>query len=224
MHQVITSGLHLWQFDLLNNVPGQKHFVTDKMANGKLPIFTLSYSSSPDKQGIRRNRNLLSSALGVPDNQLFIPSQVHMDRIVNVGKATSKEELLETDGLITNEPGVCIAVLAADCVPIILYDKKNRAIAAIHSGWRGTVAKILEKALLKMHQDFGTEGQDLIACIGPSICLESYEVGEDVARQFYNVFGMDSGVVEPQPGNKAKVDLWKANKLQLLEFGVLEAQ
>lgn len=224
MHQVTIKGLSLWQFPLLNKEVGLKHFITTRMANGKPEEFTLSYSSLPDKEAIKTNRALLSSVLEVPDDNLFIPSQVHKDRVVRVRQSTSREELLETDGLITNEKGVCLAVLTADCVPILLYDRKNKAVGAIHSGWRGTVAKILEKTLLKMQLAFGTRGEDLVACIGPSICQDSYEVGEEVASQFYKEFGSQSGLLAPQPGNKAKVDLWKANKLQLLSFGLPESQ
>src|SRR5690606_35350385 len=105
--------------------------------------FTLSWSSYPDRSYIEKNRQLLASAMGVDYNHLFFPSQVHQTRIVQVTSNTSRDSLHETDALITNEPGICIAVMSADCVPIILYDEKNNAVAAVHSGWRGTVARIL---------------------------------------------------------------------------------
>ncbi|CAN5290705.1 hypothetical protein BH23BAC1_BH23BAC1_43330 [soil metagenome] len=73
-----------------------------------------------------------------------------------------------------------------------------------------------------MHENFGTRGEDLLAGIGPSICQDSYEVGEEVAEQFHKVFGAQSGLVAPLQDNKAKVDLWQANQLQLLSFGVPE--
>jgi len=105
-----------------------------------------------------------------------------------------------------------------------LYDKKNKAIAAVHSGWRGTVARILEKTLLEMKYVFGTKGEDLIAGIGPSVSQESYEVGEEVVNEVHQAFGKDSGLMIAQPDNKAKLDLWHANRLQLLMFGVPSSQ
>jgi YfiH family protein len=129
---------------------------------------------------------------------------------------------METDALITSERGICIAVMSADCVPVLLYDKKNQAIAAVHSGWRGTVARILEKTLAEMKRTFGTEGKDLVAGIGPSVSQESYEVGEEVVSEVTNAFGSDSSLMILKPNNKAQLDLWKANKLQLLAFGVNE--
>jgi polyphenol oxidase len=99
-------------------------------------------------------------------SNLVFPSQVHKTRIVNVTRATSKEELMETDALITNQKGICISVMSADCVPILIYDRKNHAAGAVHSGWRGTVARILEKTLNTMKAEFGTRGEDVVAAIG----------------------------------------------------------
>jgi YfiH family protein len=225
MKNIHIQGLDLWQFEKFANESLLKHFITDRnsaLVNNK--EFTLSFSSSPDKEEIRSNRRLLSTALGIEDNRLYFPSQVHETRIVQVTSRTSKETLMETDALITNEKGICIAVMSADCVPILLYDTKNKATGAIHSGWKGTVARILEKTLTTMNKTFGTSGKDLIAGIGPSVCQESYEVGEEVVQKVNRAFGNGNGLMIAQPNNKAKLDLWKANKLQLLEFGVPETQ
>lgn len=223
MEKVKINGLDLWQFASLLRVDGISHFVTDRNSNSNNGEFTLSYSSSPDKEFVRSNRHLLATALEIPLSQLYFPSQAHQTRIVNVSSITKKEELLETDALITNEKNICIAVMSADCVPILLYDKKNRAVGAVHSGWRGTVAKIIEKTLHGMHAAFGTIGENIIAAIGPSVCQDSYEVGTEVVSEFINVFGNESGLMIPQANGKAKLDLWKANKIQLLSFDVKES-
>ena len=223
MQQVQLNNLSLWQFKSLAAEAAIRHFVTARSSAGPDKEFTLSLTSTPDKEAVRANRSQLAAAMGVADSRLYLPSQVHKTNIVRVSTATAKEELMETDALITNERGICIAVMSADCVPILLYDKKNEAIGAVHSGWRGTVARILALTLQEMHQTFGTRGEDIIAGIGPSVCQESYEVGEEVVNAFYNEFGDKSGLMIPQPNNKAKLDLWKANKIQLREFGVPES-
>jgi YfiH family protein len=223
MRQSVINDLNLWQFENLGKQDSIKHFVTDRKSNVNDKEFTLSFSSSPDKEEIRNNRRLLASAMGISSHRLFFPSQVHKTKIVEVSADTALEELMKTDALITNKRGVCIAVMSADCVPIILFDQKNKAVAAVHSGWRGTVAKILDKTLQQMHTSFGTQGEDLIAGIGPSICQDSYEVGEDVIRQVEKSFGSGSELLLAQPENKAKLDLWKANKIQLMNFGVKES-
>ncbi len=220
MKQVRIGKLVLWHFNSLAAEAGIKHFVTDRSSNSEGAPFTLSYSSLPDKEAIRQNRALLATAMGIPAAQLYLPSQVHQTRIVQVNSQTQKEALMETDALICNEKGICIAVMSADCVPILLYDKRNHAVGAVHAGWRGTVAKILEKTLYAMQAAFGTKGEDLLAGIGPSVSQESYEVGEEVVGQVQQAFGRDSGLLISQPNGKAKLDLWKANTGQLLEFGV----
>jgi YfiH family protein len=158
--------------------------------------------------------------MGIDVSRLVFPSQVHGTRIVRVTPSTEKGELAETDALITNEKGICIAVMSADCVPVLLYDKKNNVVAAVHSGWRGTVAMILSKTLTEMRTSFGTKGPDIVAVIGPSVCQESYEVGAEVVESVNAAFGKDSALLIPQANNKAKLDLWKANEIQLREFGV----
>lgn len=222
MRRVLTNDLHLWKFDGIAKEKGVDHFVTERQSNENGAEFTLSYSSSPDKELIRRNRHKLAVAMGVDESRLVLPSQVHKTRIVNVTSKTTKEDVMETDALITSERGICIAVMSADCVPILLYDKKNQVVAAVHSGWRGTVARILEKTLDTMQKQFSTQGKDLLAGIGPSVCQESYEVGEEVVNEVTNAFGRESDLMVLKPNNKAQLDLWKANKIQLLNFGVNE--
>jgi YfiH family protein len=224
MNRISINNLSLWQFENFAREKTIRHFVTEKDSNGSGGDFTLSFSSSPDKEHIRHNRKLLASALTIPENHLVFPSQVHKTRIVEVTPQTTKDELMETDALITREKNLCIAVMSADCVPILLFDRRNLAVGAVHSGWRGTVAKILEKTLQEMQLRFGTKGEDLIAGIGPSVSQDAYEVGEEVIDSVIKTFGNESGLLASRSGNKAKLDLWKANKLQLLEFGVSESQ
>ena len=220
MKNIQISDLSLWQFEGLGKEESIQHFVTDRTSNYTGKEFTLSYSSSPDREGVKRNREMLAAAMGIEPRHLFFPSQVHKTRIVTVTRHTSKDELMETDSLITNEKRLCIAVMSADCVPILLVDTRNNAIGCVHSGWRGTVAKILEKTLKEMQSQFGTTGDDLRCAIGPSVSQDSYEVGEEVVQAVRNAFGTENKLLSPQVNGKAKLDLWKANLQQLLEFGV----
>ncbi|HYF68385.1 MAG TPA: peptidoglycan editing factor PgeF [Ohtaekwangia sp.] len=224
MIKIEHDGLGLWHFENFGKEQGIKHFVTDRNLSADGAVFTLSYTSTPDRSLVRNNRQRLADALGIAENRLYFPSQVHKTRIVYVTSSTSTEDLIDVDALMTAESGICIAVMSADCVPILLYDRKNQAVAAVHSGWRGTVAKILTKTLYAMREHFGTVGKDLLAGIGPSVSQDAYEVGEEVIREVDQAFGASSGLMIPVAGNKAKLDLWKANKMQLLEFGVGKSQ
>jgi YfiH family protein len=113
----------------------------------------------------------------------------------------------EGDALLENTPGSVVAVKTADCVPILLVDERRRAVAAVHAGWRGTVARILPAALNVMRGRFGTDPADVHAAIGPAIGPCCYEVGPEVAAQFGKQ-------------GRAHIDLGAANRSQLIETGV----
>jgi polyphenol oxidase len=222
MEKIIVNHLPLWQFTNLRQERNINHFVTTRRGiEGN--DFTLSYSSTDDKEVVKKNRSALALAMGVMENRLYFPSQVHRTRIVEVDVHTRKDDLLETDALVTAHAGFCIAVMSADCVPVLLYDKANRVVAAVHSGWRGTVARIVEKTLYFMENRFGTKGENLIAGIGPSVSQESYEVGEEVIEEVQKSFSGQELMIHHRAG-KAKLDLWKANQIQLQEFGVPSSQ
>ena len=129
------------------------------------------------------------------------------------------------DALITRKQGCCICISTADCIPILLYDRQNSVIAAVHAGWRGTVNYILGHTLDQMRARYGTDGKEVIACIGPGISLSAFEVGDEVYEAFReNGFRMDY-ISEWKPEtHKYHIDLWAANRLQLLDFGVPSAQ
>ena len=125
------------------------------------------------------------------------------------------------DALITTEPGCCICISTEDCIPVLLYDRVHHAVAAVHAGWRGTVEYIVGHTLEKMRAVFGTEGQDVIACIGPGISLQSFEVGDEVYEAFrLNGFDMSRISFRHSVTHKYHIDLWEANRQQLLDFGV----
>jgi YfiH family protein len=218
MNQVTVDGVHLWKFNLLDRATGVRHFVTGRSSERPGIDFNLSYSHGADRQQVTQNRTSLASALEIP--QLHFPSQVHATQIVRVDGNTKHAQLMNTDALITDTSGAGIAIMVADCVPILLFDPVNRAVAAIHSGWRGTVARILEKTLHAMNSAFGTKGNTLIAAIGPSVSQGCYEVGEEVIQATIEAFGTQHNLLLPTSAQKAKLDLWQANKMQLLDFGV----
>ena len=157
-------------------------------------------------------------------------AQVHGSNIAVIERPdTTRDELQGYDAFITHLPGVSIGVRTADCVPILLSDPRNRVIAAIHSGWKGTVQKIALKTIRMMETKFKTNPGDLVAVIGPSIGPLSFQVGEEVATMFEESgFPMDAiwsfqgrGDGAPMSGGH-HIDLWEANKWILTESGVKE--
>ena len=156
--------------------------------------------------------------------------QVHGSEVAIIDRSDlTREDLEGYDAFITELPGVAIGVRTADCVPILISDPRNRVIAAIHSGWKGTVQKIALKTIGVMETRFKTRPEDLVAVIGPSIGPASFQVGEEVAAKFKEAgFPMDAiwsfqgqGDGRPMSGGH-HIDLWEANKWILQESGVKE--
>ena len=153
------------------------------------------------------------------EDVLIIPRQTHTTNVRVIANCPSEEDLQNVDALVTRLKGYCLCVSSADCVPILIYDPVKQVIAAVHAGWRGTVGRIVEKTLEVMRLHYGSEGKNMIACIGPSISLESFEVGDEVYASFAEA-GFEMERIA-QKYEKWHLDLWEANRLQLLAHGVL---
>jgi len=154
--------------------------------------------------------------------------QVHGSRIALVDRpGMTREELEGYDAFMTNRPDVAICVRTADCVPVLMYDPVNSAVAAVHSGWKGTVLHISQGVIDAMRQEFGTRAEDLKVAIGPAIGPDSFQVGEEVAVKFKESgFPMEdiwsfrgSGDGTPMSGGH-HIDLFKANRWLLEQSGV----
>ena len=139
----------------------------------------IEYSLHPDVSAMTVGRD---SALPFPVLQMH---QVHDVRVAVIDDPDITSEQLDGyDAMITNLRDLAIGVRTADCIPILLYDPVNKAAAAVHSGWRGTVAKILRNVISKMSSTYGTQPAELLAVIGPGICADCFQVGEEVALNF----------------------------------------
>ena len=131
--------------------------------------------------------------------------------------------VLEGDGLITDVPGALLAVGTADCVPVLLVDVAKRAVGAFHAGWRGTVSRIVERGVATMQKEYGSRADDLVAAIGPSIGPCCYTVGEEVSAEFKRQFEYASELfTSPKDTGQIRLNLWEANRRQLLDAGLAE--
>lgn len=150
--------------------------------------------------------------VGLRLEDLALPRQVHSDNVLFVTEAGRPED---TDAVITDRPGLCVCVKTADCIPVLLYDTRKRVIAAVHAGWRGTVARIVQKTIEKMNPN---SPSDLHAIIGPGISLEWFEVGDEV----YEAFRAEGFPMEriARKSDRWHIDLWEANRWVLEKMGV----
>jgi YfiH family protein len=145
---------------------------------------------------------------------------VHSDTVV----AVDAPQLVEgADALITDTVGLPLAVIMADCVPVLVYDPEHHALGLAHAGWQGTTARIASATVRAMSARFGTDPEQLIAAIGPSIGPDEYEVGEDVIARARGAYG-DAPILRPLAGGKALFDLWAANDHDLRSAGVREIE
>ena len=154
--------------------------------------------------------------------------QVHDVKVAVVDRGDlTRDELDGYDAMITDLPGVAIGVRTADCIPVLLYDPVKKAAAAIHSGWRGTLSKIVGKTVIKMQSTYASQPSDILAFIGPGICVDCFQVGEEVALKFKET-GFDINSLwsfrEPKTGNGMEgghhIDLKEACRQTLVESGL----
>jgi YfiH family protein len=171
----------------------------------------LSYNVGDNPTRVGRNRRIFFAQVGISEHDLAIPVQCHSN---NVLKVDTPGEYRECDALITNTIHVALVVTVADCVPILLFDPINRAVGAIHAGWRGTIGLIVKRAVEKMKAEYSTDPAQMLAYIGPSAGVCCYEVGGEVAVMFGNK-------VVPFNKKKTFLDLKKENMFQLMQLGVL---
>jgi polyphenol oxidase len=207
-------------------------------------ILNLSFTEWDSRENVMENRRRFVSALSVNSKlhelQVVALKQIHSDVICEFEKAPT-DSPCKGDASITNKSGLLLAVQTADCVPVLLVDPKRRAVAAVHAGWRGTLARIVEKTVGQLQMRFGSQPSDLFAAIGPSIGGCCYEVGTEVATKFTSQFSDAADYFDelrtgdepnplqwlnmmppghqPPPKN-VRLDLRKANRAQLLSVGL----
>jgi len=150
----------------------------------------LGFTASDDRETVLRNRRLLAEAVsGDADTPLVTVRQIHSSVLVVPGAGeASRERPWRGDGLMTDVPGLLLGVQTADCIPVLVADRKRRAVAAFHAGWRGTVKRIVETGVGRMRLEFGSRPEDLIAAIGPGVGACCYAVGEEVLSEFESQF------------------------------------
>ena len=211
-----------FQFDKLENIvilpkiflgyPEIRSGMSTKLGSSNQTDFDVNLSNNigDDPAIVEMNRISFLSSLGISVNELANPHQSHS---ANVRKADVPAEYEDCDALITKVSGVALAIIVADCVPIHLFDPINKAIGAVHAGWRGTANGIVKRTAERMHEEFNTNAKDILAFIGPSSGVCCYEVNADVAVKFENK-------IVTYNGSKIFIDLKKENAFQLKQMGV----
>jgi YfiH family protein len=238
-----SRGLQILQLTPFGKLPWLVHgFSTRPGGVSQLEgrqVLNLSLMEWDTRENVAANRRLLQAALGAENFTLVPLKQIHSDVIHLFSAAPA--HACKGDASVTNRPGLLLTVQTADCVPILLVDPNKRVVAAIHAGWKGTLARIAEKAVGRLRLEFGSKPSQLLAALGPSIGPCCYEVGADFVTKFTAQFADASEYFdEPRTGDEPNplqwlsmmppghqpaprhvhLDLPKANRAQLLAAGL----
>ena len=211
-----------FRFEYLEKEEGVIHGVTKKVPEAPY-AYSMALHTGEDPAHIVSNRSAAASLLDTRGKYTFVLAhQTHSDHIEVIrdpiarGWMQEEDAIRDCDALVTAQAGVIVGVLTADCVPILLYDRQKKVVAAVHAGWRGTDKRIVQTCIARMQQEFSSDPQEIIAGIAPAIGGCCYEVGEEVAGYFQSLY---SEAVEAQ-GEKYMLDLPAINRMQILQMGV----
>lgn len=226
------NGVRYLQFPALLKPEVCRHLFSTRIggiSEGDLGSMNLSYTRGDKPENVDENFRRIADILECELDDFVLSHQTHTTNVRVVtgedkGKGITKERDYEdVDGLITNIPGIVLSTFYADCVPLFFLDPVKKAIGLSHSGWRGTVNKMGMVTVQKMTEEYGCNPKDIYAVIGPSICVDCYEVSMDVAQEFMVAFADADNlnkIVLPKNEEKAMLDLWQANLAVLSEVGI----
>ena len=220
------------EYPMLKNTRIVRHGFSTRLggvSEGYYASMNLSFDRGDRKEAVAENFRRIGEALGVRCEDMVLSRQTHTTNVRIVtdadrGKGITRErDYTDVDGLVTNVPGICLVTSYADCVPLFFVDPVKKVIGLSHSGWRGTVGKIGRKTVELMHERFGSDPADILAAVGPSVCMDCYEVSSDVIEKFKEAFSENwwDQLFYEKPDGKYQLDLWKANELIFLESGIL---
>ena len=210
----------MYSFSNLSESTGCRHLVTQK-DRSQAYGFSLALHTNENPTDILANRDQIQQKFS--DMQFVVANQTHSDNIVVIDQVTTlgwddlATAVENCDALITNQKGIMLTVLTADCVPILLLDPLKRVVAVVHAGWKGTQQEIVYKSVKKMESVFGSDPKDILAGVAPSIGICCYEVGKEVAKHFFKY--PKSYTIK---GEKYMLNLPYINKEQLLKAGLVE--
>lgn len=219
------NGVPYLAYPLLTHTGIVNHGFSTRLGGvsiGNCASMNISTHRGDDPAAVIENRKRIAAAIGVKPENMVYTQQTHTTNVAVVSEEHKGKSFPETDGMVTNIPGLCLVTFYADCVPLYFVDPVHKAIGLSHSGWRGTVGKIADVTIEQMKKEYGTKPEDVRAAIGPSICQDCYEVSEDVIEAFrknYKEAYWEQLFYRKENG-KYQLNLWKANVYNFLDAGL----
>ena len=221
------DGVPFLSYPMLEETGIVHHGFSTKLggvSKGCWATMNISTTRGDDPEDVEENQRRIARAIGVKPEDMTFTNQTHTTNVAVVRAEDKGRRFMETDGMITNVPGICLVTFYADCVPLYFVDPVKKAIGLSHSGWRGTVGKIGKVTVELMQKTYGSDPKDILTAIGPSICQDCYEVSEDVIVKFQKSFEEKywPELFYQKENGKYQLNLWKANELVFEEAGILK--
>jgi YfiH family protein len=223
------DGLTLYEFDLLAGRPDVVAGCSGRTGGVSVAPYdelNVGLHVGDDADAVIENRRRVTAAVGADLDALVMPLQVHDGHVAVVtdaergsGARSLSNALPDADALVTATPGVVLAVMLADCVPVVVFDPVAQAVGVAHAGWAGTVNHVTRNTVAALAERYGGDPNRMLAGVGPSIGPASYEVGEDVAERARDSFP-SVDVVAPKGDGKYLFDLWRSNVADLVDAGL----
>ncbi len=249
LYYIEEKGFPHYKSKLLADCGSIRHLYTTRLggvSRGDQSSLNLSYRMEPEHpENVLENFRRVSGYLGCSPEDMVGADQTHTARVIRVSRkeggnaVTCPSRIRNFDGMVTKDPGILLFITTADCVPVLLCDPLKGAVGAVHSGWKGTLGGIAGNAVRMMTEEFGSNPKDILASIGPSICVSCYEVTEDLYEAFsQSALYQDAYLLCNRPWEDAdpekeeaifyrkengrfQLDLWQANRHVLLSAGLL---
>lgn len=227
----MTGPIPLHRFTSLSRHPSIEHFISTRHGGVSSPPYeslNLGLHVGDAASCVITNREKLFTSVGIPLSQVVIPLQTHGNNVAVIkenqggnGAYSRDTAIADTDALITDKPNLCLAILVADCVPLLMYDPVRNAIAAVHAGRLGLQREIIIRTIRKMHDEFGSNPADIWVGIGPSISPEQYEIGETEVHVTKQALPYADQIIGQSPSGNPTFNLWKTTNIQLEIAGVV---
>lgn len=219
------DGVPYLAYPLLEKTGAVRHGFSTRLggvSTGHCATMNISTTRGDDPAAVEENRRRIAKAIGVRAENMTYTNQTHTTNVAVVEAKDRGKRFMETDGMVTNVPEICLVTFYADCVPLFFVDPVHRAIGLSHSGWRGTVGKMGKVTIERMREEYGTDPAQVVAAVGPSICQDCYEVSVDVIEKFRENFDKDlwPELFYEKADGKYQLNLWRANQAVLTEAGV----
>lgn len=227
------GSLEYYTFDSFENIEFIGHCFTTRyggVSEDFLSSLNLGFSRGDKRENVDKNFDIICSALGVKKEQCVALRQVHSTRIITADESIKgmgfREDIerIEADAFVTDKKGIVLVTFHADCVPIYFVDTEKKAVGMAHAGWRGTADGMASEMVERMKSEFGSDPQNIKACIGPSIGMCCFQVDKPVVDIFNGKYSFADKYImnDEKAEGKYKIDLWGINKEVLMSKGVKE--